>query len=344
MDVKDDAAFRCGKTAKVPKMGIAARLHPNTGCRQAAQVHGHRERRAAIVGERRLHHATMANRDQLRDAAPVAFLDQMHRIGPVRRRFPGGVGAARALFPQGLALMAIMGSMGLQVKFADVVASARQLRLVVLGLVANFVLVPLVTILLLYCFDANAMVSAGFLILAVCPGAPIGPPFTALAKGSVSCALGLMVILAGLSAILAPALLTGLLARLSPQSDLHIDSLAIVRTLLVAQMLPLGIGLGIHHWAPTLARAIDKPVRILGNLLLLIVLVLILAVQYETLSAIRLRGWGGMLLLLMASLGIGWISGGPDRATRKALALTTAARNAAVAYRATLQAPRLSRQ
>ena len=38
-----------------------------------------------------------------------------------------------------------------------------------------------------------------------------------------------------------------------------------------------------------------------------------------------------MLLLLAASLGIGWLCGGPGRATRKTLALTTGVRNAAVA-------------
>src|SRR5271166_3333628 len=168
--------------------------------------------------------------------------------------------------------MAIMGAMGLNVTFASVLASTRRVRLVVLGLLANFVLVPLVTIVLLYLFQANPLVSAGFLILAVCPGAPVAPPFTVLAKGSVSSAIGLMVILAGLSALLAPALLTALLSQLSPDSDLHIDALAIVRTLLVAQMLPLGAGLGIHHLAPKLARSIDKPVRLLGNILLLIAL------------------------------------------------------------------------
>ena len=53
--------------------------------------------------------------------------------------------------------------------------------------------------------------------------------------------------------------------------------------------------------------------------------------EYESLSAIRARGWIGMLLLLSASLGIGWLCGGPGRATRKALAVVTASRNAAVA-------------
>jgi bile acid:Na+ symporter, BASS family len=229
------------------------------------------------------------------------------------------------------ALMAIMGAMGLNVTFAEVIASTRRVRLMLLGLLANFVLVPLVTIVLLDLFQADLLVSAGFLALAVCPGAPVAPPFTALAKGNVSSAIGLMVVLAGLSALLAPVLLTALLSQLSPDSDLTIDALAIVRTLLVAQMLPLGAGLGVHHLAPKLARRIDKPVRRLGNVLLLIALGLILATQYPMLSEIRLRGWTGMVLLLGASLGIGWVCGGPDRPTRKALALTSAARNAAVA-------------
>src|SRR5262245_17081368 len=228
------------------------------------------------------------------------------------------------------ALVAVMLSMGLKVKFADVVAEARQTRLVLFALLANFVLVPLVTVGLLYWFGANPMVAAGFLILAVCPGAPVGPPFTAIARGSVSCAIGLMVILAGLSAILAPALLKALLTQLSPDSDLHIDYLAIVRSLLLSQMLPLGIGLAIHHWAPRLTRWIDKPVGLLANLLLLAGVGLILATQYQTLSAVRLRGWAGMFLLLAASLVIGWLCGEPARATRKALALTTALRNVAV--------------
>jgi BASS family bile acid:Na+ symporter len=224
-------------------------------------------------------------------------------------------------------LIAIMLSMGLKVKVEEVMASAQKPRLVVLALIANFVLVPAVTMGLLYLFDANTMVSAGFLILAVCPGAPVGPPFAAIAKGDVPCAIGQMVILAGLSAVLTPALLSLLLTA----GDVTIDYLAIVRTLVVAQMLPLAIGLGIHHWAPNLTARIAKPVALVANVLLLVVVVLLLAREYETLALIRLRGWVGMFALLVASLGIGWLCGGPGRATRKTLALTTASRNAAVA-------------
>ena len=44
------------------------------------------------------------------------------------------------------ALVTIMLSMGMQVRFEAVLASARRTRLLVLGLLANYVLVPAVTL------------------------------------------------------------------------------------------------------------------------------------------------------------------------------------------------------
>src|SRR5262245_46308994 len=143
-------------------------------------------------------------------------------------------------------LISIMLSMGFRVTIHEVTASIQKPRQVVTGLVVNFLLVPATTIGLLYLFAADPLVSAGFLILAVCPGAPVGPPFVAVAKGDVPYATGLMVLLAVLSAILSPFLVGVLLPRLiSAGDDLRIDYFAIVRTLLVSQMLPLAVGLGL---------------------------------------------------------------------------------------------------
>jgi bile acid:Na+ symporter, BASS family len=228
------------------------------------------------------------------------------------------------------ALVTIMLSMGLQVTIPAVLASARSARLLLQGLLANYVAVPLVTMGLLDVFQADAMVSAGFFVLAVCPGAPIGPPITAIAKGNVPWAIGVMVILAGLSAFLSPALLSVLLARAAPDGDVHIDYLAIVRTLLITQILPLALGLAFHHGAPRVTHSIAKPVSRLASVLLVVLVGLIVATQHESLATIRLRGWTGMSLLSLASLGIGWLCGGSDAATRKAMAVTTATRNAAV--------------
>jgi hypothetical protein len=87
-------------------------------------------------------------------------------------------------------------------------------------------------------------------------------------------------------------------------------------------MLPQALGLSISR----LTEWIAKPVGVLANVLLL---GLIVATQYETLAAIRFRGCKDTSLLL-ADLAIGWVCGEPDVAIRKALAVTTAARSAAV--------------
>jgi BASS family bile acid:Na+ symporter len=208
-------------------------------------------------------------------------------------------------------LIAVMLSMGLRVRLEEIVASLRQPLLILFALVANFVLVPAVTVALLYAFNPHPMVAAGFLILAVCPGAPLGPPFAAVAKGDVAYATGLMVVLAGLSAVLSPILLGLLLARLASANELQIDYLTIVTTLLVSQLLPLGLGLGIHRWLPLLSRRIVKPLNTAANVLLLSVIVLILIREHDSLKTILLSGWLRMSLLLVATLFTG--GSAPDR-------------------------------
>ena len=73
-------------------------------------------------------------------------------------------------------LIAMMLSMGFKVPLDEVAASIKQPRLVLMGLVANFVLVPLATVGLIFLFRPDPLVSAGFLVLAVCPAAPVAPP------------------------------------------------------------------------------------------------------------------------------------------------------------------------
>ena len=96
-------------------------------------------------------------------------------------------------------LFEMMVSIGLGVTFADLMGVARNGRLIGMAALASYVCVPAAAVGLVLLFHADALIAAGFLIAAVCPGAPYGPPFTAMAKGNVPRAVGLMTILAGSS-------------------------------------------------------------------------------------------------------------------------------------------------
>jgi len=227
-------------------------------------------------------------------------------------------------------LIEMMMLVGMQATFAELAQTARDWRLVARAAAANYIFVPAVAIALLMLFNASPAIAAGFLVLAVCPGAPFGPPLAGIARGNVPLAVGLMVILAGSSAVISPILLQVLLPWVSGGEAPHIDLLGIVRALLVTQLLTLLLGLTVRHWRPPLAERLLNPFELVNKLLNLSVVVLILATQFSMLMEIKLRGFAGMLLLLAATLIIGWLAGGSGSENRKTMALTTALRNVGV--------------
>jgi BASS family bile acid:Na+ symporter len=228
------------------------------------------------------------------------------------------------------ALVALMISIGMTVKVQEVAASARHLGLATLGVIANYALIPAATVGLLTAFQPDPLVSAGFLTLAVCPGAPLGPAFARIAHGDVSTATGLMFILAGLSAVISPALLGILLDWVAPTHNIVIAFFPILFTLILSQMLPLAFGLALHHWRPGLVQTVAKPISFLANFLLIALIATIIFDQYETLAEIGGRAWAGMAALSIGSLAIGWICCGSDPFRQKSMALTAGTRNVAV--------------
>jgi BASS family bile acid:Na+ symporter len=226
-----------------------------------------------------------------------------------------------------ITLIEMMLLIGLRVTFAEIVLTIKDWRLLARAGLANYLLVPAAAVVLLALFGANPMVATGFLVLAVCPGAPFGPPLTGVARGNVPEAVGLMTILAGSSALLSPALLRLLLPWLSGGEAPRIDLVGMVGTLLLTQLLPLLLGLLLKHRRAVLAERLVDPLELLSKVLNLGVAGLILGSQFPMLMTIRVRGFVGMLVLLAASLVIGWLAGGPGRDGRRTMALTTSLRN-----------------
>jgi BASS family bile acid:Na+ symporter len=229
-----------------------------------------------------------------------------------------------------ITLIEMMILVGVRVTFAELLATARRWSLLARAAAANYVLVPALTVALLVAFQANPMVAAGFLVLAVCPGAPFGPPFASIAKANVPEAVGLMVVLAGSSAIASPLLLNFLLPSVAGGVAPAIDAGKIVSALLVTQLLPLLCGLAVRHWRPQLADRLLSPFELISKILNLAVVGLILASQFQMLAEIALRSFVGMLILLAGSLLIGWLAGEAGRDRRRTMALTTSLRNVGV--------------
>jgi len=224
-------------------------------------------------------------------------------------------------------LIEMMFATGLSVRLADIAGAATDRRLVLRAGLANYVTIPLVTVVLLRLLDSDATVAIGLLILAVCPGAPYGPPLTALAGGTTALSIGLMVVLASSSVVVAPLLLPALLPLTAAGADVRVDPFGILFTILATQLVPLCCGLGLNCRRHALAARLLGPAVALGKVLNAAMLALVLGSYWPQLLEVRLAAVLGMLTLLGFSLLCGWLAGGAPDADRRAVALTTSIRN-----------------
>jgi predicted Na+-dependent transporter len=120
-----------------------------------------------------------------------------------------------------------------------------------------------------------------------------------------------MVVSAALSVVLAPLLLALLLARLPGAGSLTIDYLGIAKTLLLSQIIPLGLALAFHRWRPDLAARFAKPAGMVQNALVVAVFVCGLVAQFDQLAKFSLWAFGGMLLLVLIGKLVGLRSNRP---------------------------------
>ena len=229
-----------------------------------------------------------------------------------------------------ITLVEMMVTIGLGVTLSDVLRVGRSWSLVARAIFANYILVPASAVVLLRLFRANPVVASGFLVAAVCPGAPYGPPLTAMAKGNVPVSVGLMVILAGTSAIFAPQLLQLLLPLVAGDTPLKISVVKMVSTLLGAQLLPLCVGVLLRRQYPALADRLRAPAGVLSTALNFLTLAVILFVQSRVLAEIRLISYVGMLSLMIATIVAGALASRRTSEERKGMVITTAVRNVGV--------------
>lgn len=226
-----------------------------------------------------------------------------------------------------ITLIELMFATGLGVKVADVASAIRDWRLIARAGLVNYVAVPAAAIALLLLIKPDPMTAAGFLILAVCPGAPYGPPLTTLAGGQTAISVGLMVFLACSSVALAPLLLPVLIPLTIGSESLHVDPVAMLGAILGTQLVPLCAGLIVRKWRPNLAARWFKPAVALSKVLNGILLAVLLVTQFFSLLEVRSVGIIGMMVLLAISLAAGWISGRRQEEERRAMSLATSIRN-----------------
>jgi bile acid:Na+ symporter, BASS family len=219
-----------------------------------------------------------------------------------------------------------MLAMGAGLTVAKIIEPLRDVRLVVLALLANFALMPLGAFALAKALWLDEQLGVGLLLLGCAAGAPFLPKLAELAKGNLPFAVGamvlLMVVTVGYLPLVLPLLLPGI----------TVDPGKIARSLVLLMLLPLAVGLALKVRYDEVAARVKPWLDWLSNISLILLIMLISAANIDkVLQIFGTRGILAGLLFIAMGFGIGWLFGGTSSETKRVLALGTAQRNIAAA-------------
>lgn len=226
-----------------------------------------------------------------------------------------------------LFLITSMLAMGMSLTVKQILEPLRNVRLVVLILIGNFLLTPALALLLTVILPMGQPQATALILLGACAGAPFLPKLAQIAKGELATSVGLMVLLMVLTIFYTPLLLPLILP------GAQVDVTAIAQSLIVFMLLPLIIGLLVKwrysetaaEWLPHLSQASSY------SLMFLVAAALVL--QFRNIIG-AIGSWLilGTLLLIVGGTVIGYfLSFGSDKPTRKVASLGTGQRNLAAA-------------
>jgi BASS family bile acid:Na+ symporter len=221
-----------------------------------------------------------------------------------------------------------MFSIGLRVSGGELLEVVRNRRLLTRTLLANCLLIPVIGFLLVNIFPLTPDASVGILLLAAIPGTPIALQFTRQAKTRLAFAAAMTFVLSVVSLAMAPVAIE-VMPRMAQRSQRPI--LHLVASIVLYIGLPLWAGLWAARRAPKIAPRLVLPLGILATIVFVFLMWETRLVRREAFNAIRGRGTIlALALLLLLSMVIGWLSGGPDSESRRVLATSTGMRSVIV--------------
>jgi predicted Na+-dependent transporter len=222
-------------------------------------------------------------------------------------------------------VLASMAGLGLSLTVSQIVGPLKNVRLVVLGLVTNFVIVPVAAWGIAELIGLIDPLKLGLILLGTAAGAPFLPKLAQLAKADVPYSVGLMILLMVVTIPYVPLVL-GLFG-----GGVELHPWDIARPLVFLMLIPLGIALLVrarYDEAAALAPYLNQ----IATVTLALALVIALFIGLPALiSAFGTGAFVSLILFVVVAVAVGYLLGGSSRDQRVVTGLGTGQRNAAAA-------------
>ena len=225
-----------------------------------------------------------------------------------------------------LFVVATMLSMGFALNLSQITAPLKKPLLVADVLMTNFVLVPLVVLLLVFLIPVDEGTKIGLILLSLAAGAPFTPKLAELAKGDTALATAVMLLQMVATVVILPFALPLML-----EGDVSVDSLSIAKSLVIMMLIPLAIGLWVKEKFETVAAIWQGSMVTLSNLALVVIIILMMILHGKDILAVLGYDMLAVILFMIVSLFIGYLAGGKFYRNRVVSSLSAGQRNVSAA-------------
>ena len=194
----------------------------------------------------------------------------------------------------------IMLGMGMTMTVDDFKGVLQSPKAVLIGVVAQFVVMPGLAYVLCKLFNLPPEIAVGVILVGCCPGGTASNVITYMAKGNVA----LSVACTSVSTLLAPVLTPAIFYLLASQW-LKIDAASMFVSILQVVLLPIVIGLILRTW---LKRQVESYIQVMPLVSVIAIVAIVAAIIGGSKAAIL---QSGLLILAVVILhnGLGYLLG-----------------------------------
>ncbi|WP_341305106.1 bile acid:sodium symporter family protein [Pseudomonas sp. TMP25] len=231
----------------------------------------------------------------------------------------------------------MMFGVSLDLRSEDFRRVLRSPKAPVIGLIAQFLLLPALTCLACWALHIEPQLALGMTLIAACPGGSFSNIMTWMARGSVAVSVSMTAVSSVAASVLTP-LNFALYAWLNPYTrplltEIAMDPLSLLLVVILVLGVPLVLGMWVGRRFTDLSRKVEKPLRVFA----LAVMLGFVAIAFGKNSEQFLSHFHLFFWLVVAhnalALSIGYVSarlsGLPD-AERRAITLEVGIQNSAL--------------
>jgi BASS family bile acid:Na+ symporter len=179
----------------------------------------------------------------------------------------------------------IMFGVALDIRIGDFKRVFTKPRAPIVGLISEYLLLPLLTLVLVYLFSPPASIGLGMVMVAVCPGGSVSNFMVYLSRGNSALSVTLTSTVTIAAIIITPlafAFWSGFVPKNGVNlSDIFVDPMRMVKTMVQLVFVPVTIGMLVNYFFPRFAKRIEPFVRTTSIIIFLGFIIAALIGNYE---------------------------------------------------------------